>query len=157
VIRLLGLATGRFYGRHPWQLLLALTGISLGVGVYVGVDLASSSAARAFDLSASVVRPHHASLVGCGGDLDENVYTESSCVGVSRTRRPSSSSTSASRAGPGTVYRCSESIRSRKRAFELRRFRTRQPQSRTVDRRADTVLLPESSPPATLPAGSVSS
>ena len=26
MIRLLGLATGRFYGRHPWQLLLALTG-----------------------------------------------------------------------------------------------------------------------------------
>ncbi len=77
MIRLLGLATGRFYGRHPWQLLLALTGISLGVGVYVGVDLASSSAARAFDLSASVVRgrtTHH--LLSAGGDLDEKVYTE---------------------------------------------------------------------------------
>jgi putative ABC transport system permease protein len=77
VIRLLGLATGRFYGRHPWQLLLALTGISLGVGVYVGVDLASSSAARAFDLSASVVRgrtTHH--LLAAGGELDENLYTD---------------------------------------------------------------------------------
>jgi putative ABC transport system permease protein len=77
VIRLLGLATGRFYSRHPWQLLLALAGISLGVGVYVGVDLASSSAARAFELSASVVRgraTHH--LLAAGGDLDENVYTE---------------------------------------------------------------------------------
>ena len=77
MIRLLGLATGRFYGRHPWQLLLALIGISLGVGVYVGVDLASSSAARAFDLSASVVRgrtTHH--LLAAGGDLDENIYTE---------------------------------------------------------------------------------
>jgi len=77
VIRLLGLATGRFYGRHPWQLLLALAGISLGVGVYVGVDLASSSAARAFELSAAVVRgrtTHH--LLAAGGDLDERVYTE---------------------------------------------------------------------------------
>ena len=77
MIRLLGLATGRFYGRHPWQLLLALTGISLGVGVYVGVDLASSSAARAFELSAAVVRgraTHH--LLAAGGDLDEKVYTE---------------------------------------------------------------------------------
>jgi putative ABC transport system permease protein len=77
VIRLLGLATGRFYGRHPWQLLLALAGISLGVGVYVGVDLASNSASRAFELSASVVRgraTHH--LLAAGGDLDERVYTE---------------------------------------------------------------------------------
>jgi putative ABC transport system permease protein len=77
VIRLLALATARFYGRHPWQLVLALAGISLGVGVYVGVDLASSSAARAFELSAAVIRgraTHH--LLAAGGDLDERVYTE---------------------------------------------------------------------------------
>jgi putative ABC transport system permease protein len=75
--RLLTLIAMRFYARHPWQLLLALTGISLGVGVYVGVDLATNSAARAFELSAAVVRggtTHR--LLAAGGDLDENVYTE---------------------------------------------------------------------------------
>ena len=75
--RLLTLAAARFYARHPWQLVLALAGISLGVGVYVGVDLATNSAARAFELSAAAVRggtTHR--LLAAGGDLDEGVYTE---------------------------------------------------------------------------------
>jgi putative ABC transport system permease protein len=74
---LLTLTAMRFYARHPWQLVLALAGISLGVGVYVGVDLATNSAARAFELSAAVVRggtTHH--LLAAGGDLDEKVYAE---------------------------------------------------------------------------------
>jgi len=77
VSRLLALTALRFYARHPWQLVLALAGISLGVGVYVGVDLATNSAARAFELSAAVVRggtTHR--LLAAGGDLDENVLAE---------------------------------------------------------------------------------
>jgi putative ABC transport system permease protein len=54
--RFLGRAARRFYLRHPWQLGLALAGISLGVAVYVGVDLANDSAQRAFELSAELVR-----------------------------------------------------------------------------------------------------
>ena len=46
----------RFHCRRPWQLCLAVSGIALGVAVYVGVDLANDSARRAFELSA---RPHH--------------------------------------------------------------------------------------------------
>ncbi|HUL83378.1 MAG TPA: FtsX-like permease family protein [Gammaproteobacteria bacterium] len=75
--RLLALIALRFYAKHPWQLVLALAGISLGVGVYVGVDLATNSAARAFELSAAVVRggtTHH--LLAAGGDLDEDVYAQ---------------------------------------------------------------------------------
>ena len=75
--RLLSLTAIRFYARHPWQLALALAGISLGVGVYVGVDLATNSAARAFELSAAALRggtTHR--LLAAGGDLDENVYAE---------------------------------------------------------------------------------
>ena len=75
--RLLALTALRFYARHPWQLVLALAGISLGVGVYVGVDLATNSAARAFELSAAVVRggtTHR--LLAAGGDLDERVYAD---------------------------------------------------------------------------------
>ena len=52
VTRLLRRASLRFYLRHPWQLALAIAGISLGVGVYVGVSLANDSAARAFDVAA---------------------------------------------------------------------------------------------------------
>jgi len=77
VNRLLSLTAIRFYARHPWQLALALAGISLGVGVYVGVDLATNSAARAFELSAAALRggtTHR--LLAAGGDLDENVYAE---------------------------------------------------------------------------------
>ena len=60
---LLRRASLRFYLRHPWQLGLAIAGISLGVGVYVGVSLANDSAARAFDVAATEVRgPDHASL-----------------------------------------------------------------------------------------------
>jgi len=49
-------ASLRFYLRHPWQLGLAIAGISLGVGVYVGVRLANDSAARAFDGTAAEFR-----------------------------------------------------------------------------------------------------
>lgn len=49
-------ATRRFYLRHPWQLALALLGIGLGVAVYVGVDLATASARRAFELSTDLAR-----------------------------------------------------------------------------------------------------
>ena len=77
MMRLLNRASLRFYLRHPWQLGLAVAGISLGVGVFVGVQLANDSAARAFDLSAALVRggtSHR--LVPIGSDLDETVYRD---------------------------------------------------------------------------------
>ena len=52
-LRLLALASLRFYGRHPWQLILAVAGIALGVGVFVGIELANDSARRAFTASSS--------------------------------------------------------------------------------------------------------
>ncbi len=70
-------AARRFYLRHPWQLALAIAGISLGVAVYVGVDLANDSAARAFELSAQVVngRATHR-LLPVGGQMPESVFRE---------------------------------------------------------------------------------
>lgn len=70
-------ASARFYLRHPWQLALAIAGIALGVAVYVGVDLASDSARRAFELSADAVtgRTTHR-LLPIGGDLPEDVFRE---------------------------------------------------------------------------------
>ena len=57
--------------------MLALAGISLGVAVYVGVDLATDSAERAFELSATLVRGQATHrLLPVGGELDEAVYRE---------------------------------------------------------------------------------
>jgi putative ABC transport system permease protein len=73
----LSLAYLRFYLRHPWQLALAIAGISLGVGVYVGVDVASDNAGRAFELSSSLVRGQTTHrLLPIGADIDENLYRE---------------------------------------------------------------------------------
>ena len=75
--RLLQRASLRFYLRHPGQLAIAIVGIGLGVSVFVGVQLANYSAARAFDLAAATARgatTHR--LLPLGDDLDENVYRE---------------------------------------------------------------------------------
>jgi putative ABC transport system permease protein len=75
VTRLLRRASLRFYLRHPWQLGLAIAGISLGVGVYVGVSLANDSAARAFDVAATEVRgPVSHRILPLGESLDERLY-----------------------------------------------------------------------------------
>ena len=77
MMRLLNRSSLRFYLRHPWQLGLALAGISLGVGVFVGVELANDSATRAFELSAALVRGQTSHrLLPVGADMDEAVYRE---------------------------------------------------------------------------------
>ncbi len=75
--RLLAAAAWRFHTRHPWQLALAIAGVSLGVAVYVGVDVANDSARRAFAQSADIVlgaTTHR--LLPVGGDMPESIYTE---------------------------------------------------------------------------------
>ncbi len=65
----------RFYCRRPWQLCLAVSGIALGVAVYVGVDLANDSARRAFELSADLITgstTHH--LMGTRGEMPDSLY-----------------------------------------------------------------------------------
>ncbi|WP_428100052.1 FtsX-like permease family protein [Candidatus Rariloculus sp.] len=75
--RLLLRSASRFYLRHPWQLALAIAGISLGVAVYVGVDLANDSARRAFELSTELVRGQTTHrLLPVGGSLPEEHYSE---------------------------------------------------------------------------------
>ncbi len=74
---LLNRASLRFYLRHPWQLGLAIVGVSLGVAVYVGVSLANDSAGRAFDLAAARVRgevTHR--LLPIDGTFDETLYRD---------------------------------------------------------------------------------
>ena len=77
MIGLLSLAGSRFYLKHTWQLSLAISGIALGVAVFVGVDLANDSARRAFEVSEDLVlgRVTH-QLVGIEGSLPTSIYRE---------------------------------------------------------------------------------
>ena len=45
----------RYLLRHPWQTVLMIVGITLGVAVMVAIDLANSAASRAFDLSTETI------------------------------------------------------------------------------------------------------
>ncbi|HET9225721.1 MAG TPA: FtsX-like permease family protein, partial [Thermoanaerobaculia bacterium] len=59
--------------RHPWQFGLAVLGVALGVAVIVSIDLANSSATRAFNLSSEAVtgRATHQVVGGPEGLTDE--------------------------------------------------------------------------------------
>src|SRR3954451_5812602 len=61
--------------RHPWQVGLAILGVALGVAVVVSIDLANTSARRAFALSTETItgRTTHQSVGGPSG-LDEALY-----------------------------------------------------------------------------------
>jgi len=67
----------RYLLRHPWQSVLMIVGIMLGVAVVVSIDLANASASRAFELSADAVagRATHQITSGPQG-LDQAVYTQ---------------------------------------------------------------------------------
>ena len=105
VTGLLRRASLRFYLRHPWQLVLAIAGISLGVAVYVGVSLANDSAARAFDVAAGDVRgtiTHR--LLPLDGALDERCTASSCSATVRCRRRPSSRARSGIAGRPGLRF-----------------------------------------------------
>jgi putative ABC transport system permease protein len=72
---LLARSSLRFYRQHPWQLLLAVAGIALGVAVFVGIQLANDSARRAFEVSSAAVRGQTTHrLLPVAGQLPENIY-----------------------------------------------------------------------------------
>ncbi len=63
--------------RHPWQLALALAGITIGVAVMVAVDLASSSAQLAYRLSMETLNGNAThQVVGGPGGIDEGIYAD---------------------------------------------------------------------------------
>lgn len=67
----------RYLWRHPLQILFAVLGVALGVAVVVAIDLANSSAERAFKLSADALtgRTSH-QIVGGPNGLSEDVYRQ---------------------------------------------------------------------------------
>ncbi len=79
----------RYLQRHPWQSVLMVVGITLGVAVVVAIDLANASANRAFDLSAETVagRATHEIVAGPQG-LDESIYTGLRRAGIIEAAAP---------------------------------------------------------------------
>lgn len=61
---------------HPWQTVLAILGIAIGVAIVVAVDMANASARRAFALSIEHIagRATH-QIVGGPSGIDEVLYT----------------------------------------------------------------------------------
>lgn len=76
-------ALGRYWWRHPLQLLLAVLGITLGVGLVSAVLLAVASSRRAFELSvAALTGPATHHIVGVAEALDERWYAALRIAGV---------------------------------------------------------------------------
>ena len=62
--------------RHPWQLFLALVGISMGVALVLAVDIANSAAKASFAHSVEQIKgtaTHR--VVSALGSIDEDIYT----------------------------------------------------------------------------------
>lgn len=79
----------RYLVRHPWQTVLMIVGIMLGVSVMVAIDLANSAASRAFDLStASLTGKATHQIVGGPAGLDEAVYTRLRLSGLPMPSAP---------------------------------------------------------------------
>lgn len=75
-MKLLLRASARYLLHRPWQLILAITGIALGVAVATAVDLANSSTQRAYRLSMdSLTGSATHQIVGGPNGLDERIYT----------------------------------------------------------------------------------
>ncbi len=79
----------RYLLRHPWQSLLMVLGIALGVAVMVAIDLANASARRAFDLSTEAVagRATHQVVAGPQG-LPSSTYRDLKLAGFAAPLAP---------------------------------------------------------------------
>lgn len=65
----------RYLRHRPWQTVLMIIGIALGVAVAVAIDLANVSASRAFDLSATAVTGNAThDIAGGPNGIDETLY-----------------------------------------------------------------------------------
>ncbi|HSH79617.1 MAG TPA: FtsX-like permease family protein [Herpetosiphonaceae bacterium] len=83
MIPLLWRSSLRHLARHPWQLALSILGVALGVAVVVAIDLANSSAKRAFTISTETItgRATH-QIVGGSSGIDETLYNRLEAPGL---------------------------------------------------------------------------
>jgi len=79
----------RYLTRHPWLMGLSVLGVAIGVAVVISIDLANTSAERAFQLSAETVtgKATH-QVVGAGASLDDDVYRRLRVEGGVRPSAP---------------------------------------------------------------------
>jgi len=74
---ILNRASRNFLWQHPWQLLLAVLGITLGVAVVIAIDLATASSLRVFEQATRVVSGHAShQIIASAGGFDEKLYTK---------------------------------------------------------------------------------
>ncbi len=74
--RLLKKASRNFLYLHPWQLVLAILGITLGVAVVVSIDLALESSLNAFKQTTQALSGKASyRIIASDGGLDEKLYT----------------------------------------------------------------------------------
>lgn len=79
----------RYLIRHFWQSALMVIGISLGVAVVVGIDMANQSASRAFDLSTETVTGRATHYISAGSQgVDEGIYAKISRAGLGVASAP---------------------------------------------------------------------
>src|SRR4030067_1761408 len=80
----------RYLIHHPWQGILMILGIALGVAVVVSIDLANASASRAFDLSTEAVagKATH-QIIGGPGGLDQEIYVDLKTSAIQSSLAPS--------------------------------------------------------------------
>lgn len=72
---ILGRASLRYFLRHPWQAVLSVLGVAIGVAVVAAVDLANESARRAFLLSIETLSgPVTHQIVGGPNGVPETLY-----------------------------------------------------------------------------------
>ena len=76
VNRLLIRSSRRYLLRHPWLAALSVLGVALGVALVVAIDLANTSASRAFELSSASVTGEatHAVVSVTPGGLVDTTY-----------------------------------------------------------------------------------
>jgi len=79
----------RWLRTHPWQFLLSILGVAVGVSVVVAIDLANTSAERAFVLSSETVagRATHVVVGGASG-VPDSVYAQLVRSGLPLTAAP---------------------------------------------------------------------
>ncbi len=85
----LGKISWRYLVHHPWQTILMIAGLMIGVAVMVAIDLANVSAGKAFTLSTeAVVGKATHQIVGGPQGIPEEVYIELRRQGLSIPAAP---------------------------------------------------------------------
>ncbi len=79
----------RYLIRHPWQTVLMVVGVMIGVAVMVAIDLANVSAGRAFTLSTeAVVGKTTHQVIGGPEGVPEEIYLDLRQRGISSAAAP---------------------------------------------------------------------